>query len=109
MEADRRRAARRSDTVHYRIRDGYCVRDLCGDSLVIPIGREAINANQVALLSPTGQFIWDKLGTAQTFGELVQAVLAEYDVSAEEAEGDIEEFLRELEEHDFIDITEDTK
>lgn len=78
MEADRRRAARRSDAVHYRIKDGYCVRDLCGDSLVIPIGREAINANQVALLSPTGQFIWDKLATAQTFGELVQAVLAEY-------------------------------
>lgn len=109
MEADRRRAARRSDAVHYHIKDGYCVRDLCGDSLVIPIGREAINANQVALLSPTGQFIWDKLATAQTFGELVQAVLAEYDVCAEEAEGDIEEFLSELEEHDFIDITEDTK
>lgn len=82
MEADRRRAARRSDAVHYRIKDGYCVRDLCGDSLVIPIGREAINANQVALLSPTGQFIWDKLATVQTFGELVQAVLAEYDVCA---------------------------
>ena len=93
----------------HRIREGYCVRELCGEGLVVPVSRDTIGENQMAVLSPVGMFLWEKLEKGQTFGDLMAAVLAEYDVCAEEAEGDIEEFLSELEEHDFIDITEDAK
>ena len=69
----------------YRIKEGYCVRELCGEGLVIPISRDTINENQMAILSPVGMFLWDRLEKGQTFGDLLTALLAEYDVSREEA------------------------
>lgn len=81
----------------YQIKEGYCIRDFCGESLVIPVGGEAFTERQVAMLNPVGTFLWNKLQTEQTFGDLLLAAMQEYEVSREEASADIQEFLTELE------------
>lgn len=86
----------------HRIVDGYCVRDLCGEGLVIPVRQDTISKNQMAILSPVGMFLWDRLEKGQTFGDLLTALLAEYDVSREEAVKDIEDFLSELDAHQYL-------
>lgn len=91
----------------YRIKEGYCVRELCGESLVIPVSGETIRENQMAILSPVGSFLWDRLNTGQTFGDLMAAVLAEYDVGPDEAAADITEFLSELDAHKYLAIGEE--
>lgn len=91
----------------YRIKEGYCVRELCGEGLVIPISRDTINENQMAILSPVGMFLWDRLEKGQTFGDLLTALLAEYDVSREEAVKDIEDFLSELDAHQYLATVEE--
>ena len=45
----------------HRIKDGYCVRELCGESLVIPVSGNTIRENQMAILSPAGMFLWGRL------------------------------------------------
>lgn len=106
---DQELAARlQSDTMkkareQYRIKDGYCVRELCGEGLVIPVSRDTINKNQMAIISPIGMFLWNRLETGQTFGDLLTALLAEYDVSSEEAVKDIEDFLSELDAYQYLD------
>lgn len=91
----------------YRIKEGYCVRELCGEGLVIPVSRDTINENQMAILSPIGMFLWNRLETGQTFGDLLTALLAEYDVSREDAAADITEFLSELDAHKYLAIVEE--
>lgn len=91
----------------HRIREGYCVRELCGEGLVVPVSRDTISENQMAVLSPVGMFLWKKLEKGQTFGDLMAAVLAEYDVSRDEAAADITQFLSELEAYQYLATVED--
>ena len=81
----------------HRIRDGYCVREFLGKGVVVPVGRDTMGENQMTVLSPVGMFLWDKLEKEQTFGDLMTAVLAEYDISRDEAAADIAQFLAEME------------
>lgn len=95
-------AAMKKARERYLIREGYCVRELCGEGLVIPISRDTISNNQVAILSPVGVFLWNRLENEQTFGDLLTALLAEYDVSRDEAVRDIEDFLSELDAYQYL-------
>lgn len=86
----------------YRVKEGYCVREIGGEGLVIPVSRDTMRENQMAILSPVGIFLWSRLEKEQTFGDLLTALLAEYDVSREEAVKDIEDFLSELDAHQYL-------
>lgn len=86
----------------YRVKPGYCIRDFCGESLVIPVGGVAMAERKMAIINPVGKFLWDKLQTGQTFGDLLLSVLQEYEVTREEAEADIREFLSELNTHQYL-------
>lgn len=86
----------------YQIKQGYCTRDICGESLVIPVGGGAIAERKMAIVSPVGKFLWDKLQTRQTFGDLLLSVVREYEVSREEASADIREFLSELKTYKYL-------
>lgn len=86
----------------YQIKEGYCIRDFCGESLVIPVSGAALEERKMAIINPVGKFLWDKLQTGQTFGDLLLAVMQEYEVSREEASMDIGEFLSELETHKYL-------
>lgn len=88
--------------VYYQLKPGYCIRDFCGESLVIPIGGAAIAEQQMAILSSVGRFLWDRLQNEQTFENLLLAVLDEYEVTQEEAKADIKEFLTELNTHKYL-------
>ena len=66
------------------------------------MAKETLSENQVAILSPVGRFLWDRLQSGQTFGDLLTALLAEYAVSRDEAEKDIEVFLSELDANQYL-------
>ena len=103
MQSEAMKEARK----RHRIRDGYCVRELCGEGLVVPVSRETFDRNQMAIMNPVGVFLWKRLESGQTFGDLLAALLAEYDVSREEAVMDIREFLSELDAHDYLTTMEE--
>lgn len=44
----------------------------------------------------TGALLWSRLESGATLDELVEAITDEYDVTAEVARGDVEEFVEEL-------------
>jgi hypothetical protein len=55
------------------------------------------------------EFIWTLLEEPRTFGELLAAVTEEFDVTAEVAAPDIQEFLDQLHTHQLLDNhTEET-
>lgn len=110
MKAYLQSEAVKQDSRRHRIRDGYCVREFFGKGVVVLIDRDTMGENPMAALSPAGMFLWDKLEKEQTFGDLMTAVLAEYDISRDEAAADIAQFLAEMEAREcLVMVDEDTQ
>jgi hypothetical protein len=58
-------------------------------------------------LNPVGTRVWSLLKEApRSLAELRQAILAEYDVTFEQCDGDLRSLLDALKEHGLIDISE---
>ena len=67
-----------------------------------------LNQSQMVSLNPVGTFVWDKLkGAKLSLDELTEAVTAEFDVDAETATQDIEQFLRELIKESLVVVEDD--
>lgn len=77
-------------------------RDIAGDTILVPVGKTVYDSNGLFVLNELGAFIWDVLPKAETEAEIVEAVLNEYDVTAEEASRDIGEFLDKLRKMEII-------
>lgn len=79
-----------------KIKEGYILRQVAGNSIVIAVGEEALNFNGIITINGAGAFLWEKLSSETTKEELVSAMLAEYDIDEETAKKDITEFLEKL-------------
>lgn len=77
-------------------------RDVAGETILVPVGKTVYDSNGLFVLNELGAFIWDLLPTADSQEEILRAVLEEYDVTAEEARRDIDQFLAELKELEIL-------
>lgn len=77
-------------------------REIAGDTILVPVGKTVYDSNGLFVLNELGAFIWDVLPQAQSEADICKAVLAEYDVSEEEAAKDIAQFLDKLRSMDII-------
>ncbi|MBR4863363.1 MAG: PqqD family protein [Oscillospiraceae bacterium] len=72
-------------------------RTISGDTVLVPIGSAVYDANGLFVLNELGGFLWDLLPQAEDIQQLVDAVLAEYEVDEATARRDISAFLEALE------------
>ena len=79
-----------------RINKEYVLREIAGDYIIIPVGATALEFNGLITVNEVGVTLWNMLQEEVTMEDLVQGVLAEYDVKEEVAREDIQEFLDEL-------------
>lgn len=77
-------------------------REIAGDTILVPVGKTVYEANGLFVLNELGGFLWDLLEDAESEQQLCDAVLESYEVSREEAEKDIAEFLEKLRKMDII-------
>lgn len=77
-------------------------REIKGECFLVPLGKTVQDANGLFVLTELGAFIWDKLPEAQTEEELLQAILAEYEVEESKARSDLEKFLNKLRNMDIL-------
>ncbi|MBQ8850716.1 MAG: PqqD family protein [Clostridia bacterium] len=79
-----------------KIKNGFVVRSIAGESVVVALGEASKNFNGIIKLNDTGRFLWDKLAEGCEKEELVSAILAEYDIDRATAESDIDRFTETL-------------
>jgi hypothetical protein len=77
-------------------------RDVAGEKIIVPIKGHVGDLEGVFTLNELGVMIWRLINGQTTARELVEAVRNEYDVGAAEAEKDVVDFLRSLEEAGLI-------
>ncbi len=86
-----------------KIRSGYLLRKVMDVHVVIGVGSEAYQPNQIMSVNETGAFLWGLLEKGAEKQELVDSLTQEYDVDRETAEKDVDAFLDRLREKALIE------
>lgn len=76
----------------------FILRDIAGECILVPVGAAAAKFNGLITMNGLGRFIFELLAEEQTVETLVEKITGEYDVTAETAACDVEEFLQQLRE-----------
>lgn len=86
-----------------RIKNEYVLREIANTWIVIPIGQSAVNHNGMLSLNETGKMIWQQLEKGASEQQLVEALMHEYEVSAEKAKQDVASFIEKIRKIDCIE------
>jgi len=85
-----------------KIKEGFVLREVAGDIVVIPSG-DTLDLNMMITLNDTGRFLWELLEKGAETEDLVQALTQEYDVTAEDAKAHVDVFVAKLNENGLVD------
>lgn len=88
-----------------RIKDGFVLRDVCGETVVIGEGLGAVDFGQLLVLNETAGWLWKE---AQKMGEftpqsLAERLCGEYDVPADVALADVNDIISRWQAINVID------
>lgn len=86
-----------------KIKEGFLLRQVGDNHVVVPLGAQTVDFRCIITLNAVGAFLWEKMTTDFTVADMVTALLAEYDVTADVATADVERFVAALREKDLLD------
>lgn len=79
-----------------KLKKDYVLRQAAGAWVVLPLGEEAVNFTGMLKLNDSGVILWRVLEQGGDKNALVEALTNEYNVSQQQAEADVDEFLSAL-------------
>ena len=82
------------------IKDGYKLRAIAGQNVVIPDADN--NLDGALVLNQTGAYIWSLLECETTYDELVDALTSKYDVTEIKAMESVDCMLETLNKYDVL-------
>lgn len=88
--------------VSVKIKEGYLLREVAGNHVVVPTGDATLDFSGVITLNGAGAFLWKQLSEEKTQHELLTAILEEYDIDEATALADLREFLDKLKAADLF-------
>lgn len=89
-----------------KLKDGFVVRKIAKQFMAIPVGARTQEIHGMVGLNETGAFLWEALKTPKTEEELVDALLAEYEVEREQAAEAVKRFVDMLREEELLESEE---
>lgn len=80
-----------------KTRNGFMLRRLGDEYVVVALGNAAENFSGIIRLNEPGSLLWEKLSKGiEDKDELVDLLLSTYDVDRDDAQKDVDEFLAKL-------------
>lgn len=79
----------------YKVSDCVALREIMGDSILVPIG-ETEGFNGICLLNPTSRIIYDCFLSGLGDEDAVNEILSQYDAPREEVEKDVRECIADM-------------
>ena len=82
--------------MNMKIRDGFVVREVAGQCVVIALGAATKDFNGMIKLNSSGKLIFEKLSVGAELEDIVEAMVSEYDIDADSARRDALNFIEKL-------------
>ena len=87
-----------------KLKQGYVLRELCGEFIVCPEGLDVLNGGRMFALNEPAAYLWRQVGDSEfTPDSLLEMLLKEYDVTERTAREDIEELLTALKDYGVVE------
>lgn len=77
-----------------KIKEGFILRTICGEHVVVGEGLAQVNFNKMLSLNESAAWLWQEVsGKDFSREELVQLLLGRYEVSQEQASADVDKLV----------------
>ena len=77
-----------------KIKDGFILRSICGEYIVVGEGLAQVNCNKMLSMNESAAYLWKEItGKEFTREDLVQLLLDQYEVSKEQAAADVDKLV----------------
>ncbi len=86
-----------------KIKEGFVLHEVAGNHIVVGIGQTMQQFNGALTLNGSGVLLWKCLERGATESELLDSVLAEYEIDAKTAKADIDVFLDKIRSIDLLE------
>lgn len=87
-----------------KIKDGFELKDICGENIIISHGKENINFTKIITLNESAALIWNKvIGKDFSIEDMVQTIIDEYEIDEATAKKDCENIASEWKKVGFIE------
>lgn len=85
-----------------RIKDGFVLREVAGQAVVIATGEASKSFNGMIKLNETGRVIWEGLAAGKSDDAIAAELVSAYDVSLEKATQDVKAFVQQASDQGFL-------
>lgn len=79
------------------------LREIAGEYILVPMGSVAQRLNGMVSLNKSGLLLWNRLQAGCTEADLVEALLAEYEVDRPAAEAGVQGFLAKVRQYRMLE------
>lgn len=86
-----------------KIKEGFILRTVAGQNVVVPVGNNTMNFNAAITLNESAAFLWKQLEKETDENGLLNALMGEYEIDSATAKADITVFLNVLKEHGILE------
>lgn len=86
-----------------KIKDGFELRNICGENIIVSHGIENIDFVKVISLNESAAVVWNNvMGKEFTIDDMVSALMSEYDVDAKTAKVDCQTLIDDWKRIGFL-------
>ena len=87
----------------------FILREIAGECILVPTGKTSQEFNGMITVSDTARFIWENLEKTDSFQELVELMLEEYEIDEETAKRDAAGLITALLKNGFIECSKEDR
>lgn len=80
----------------------FILREVAGETILVPVGSTALKFNGIITLDPVGAAIWKGLEAGKDREAILEAILENFEVECKVASEDLDAFLQQLREKEFL-------
>jgi len=81
----------------WRAKGEFVTRSIAGETIIVPIRGQVGDLEAIYTLNEVGTFIWEIIGRGASINQIIEVVSNEFEVTPEDAEKDVRQFMGLLE------------
>ena len=86
-----------------KISGEFILREVAGETILVPVGKTALQFNGIITLDPVGTLIWKGLVDGKERDAILADILDTFEVETQVASDDLDDFLKKLCDSGFLE------